>query len=243
MNPLNVLINIALPVFILLRLSSPDRLGPVPALVLAVTIPIVWGLYGLIRTRKPDISSILGIISVLLTGVIGVFELNTRLFALKEGAIPFLFAVVLIASNHTRFPIVTLLADVVQRRDRVQNQLDEHGGHVAYHQHMIESGKRWALIMITNGTLKMILASFVVTAPAGTEAFNRDLAMWEIVQIPTTMVVATVLILSLIWYIVCGTAEITGLKPADVIRGGTRMERFVRRFMPVAKLMGATRPV
>src|SRR5699024_7119666 len=107
MNPVNFLVNIAIPVVVLLTLSAPDRLGAVPALLLAIGIPAVWGFIGLYRTRRIEPSAILGIISVLATGVIGYFELNTRLFAVKEAAIPLGFAAVLLYSNTTRFPIVT----------------------------------------------------------------------------------------------------------------------------------------
>lgn len=240
MNPINVLINIALPVVVLLTLSSPDRLGAVPALLIAIGIPAVWGLVGLSRTRQVDISAILGIISVLLTGVIGVFELDTRMFAVKEAAIPLTFAALLVASNHTKYPIVTALADVVQRRDRVRGLLEEHGGYVAYREHIVKSGKRWAAIMTLSGTLKFMLASFVVRAPAGTEAFNIDLAKYELVQLPTTFSLSGVLILSLIWYIASGTAKIVGESPAEVLRGGARVARITRRFEPIARMMGAT---
>lgn len=243
MNPLNALINIALPVVVLLTLSSDDRLGALPALLIAIGIPAVWGTYGLIRTRKVDISSILGVISVVLTGVIGVFELSTRLFAAKEAAIPLTFATLLIASNHTAFPIVTLLADTVQRRDRVREALESSGGNVEYRAHLEASGRRWAAMMILSGTLKFLLASLVVTAPTGTEAFNHQLARYELWQLPTTFTLSAVLIMSLIWYIVAGTSRIIGIAPVDLIRGGRSTERVTRRFAPISRVVMGAEPV
>src|SRR5690554_8184378 len=136
MNPVNILINIAIPVVVLLTLSAPERLGPVPALLIAIGIPAVWGVVGLVRTRKVEVSSILGVISVLATGVIGVFELSTRLFAIKEAAIPLGFAAILLVSNSTKFPIVTLLADMVQRRDRVRPAVESLDRQDAYRAHL-----------------------------------------------------------------------------------------------------------
>lgn len=240
MNPVNILVNIAIPVMVLLTMSSPDRLGPLPALLVAIGIPAVWGIYGLARKRKPDASAILGIASVLATGVIGVFELNTRLFALKEAAIPLGFAAVLLASNSTKFPISTLLADMVQRRDKVRSAVDELGRQNQYHQHMVRVGSIWAAIMALSGVLKFALATWLVRAPAGTEAFNHDLARYELWQLPTTFSLTGVLILSLICYIGHGTAALTGLAPAEVLRGGQKMARVTRGFAPIAKLFGAT---
>ena len=239
MKPVNILINIAIPVVVLLTLSAPDRLGPVPALLVAIGIPAAWGIIGLVRTRKVDASAILGVVSVLATGVIGVFELNTRLFALKEAAIPLGFAAALVASNTTKFPISSLLADMVQRRDRVRAAIDQRDRQNEYHQHMVRVGSIWAGIMALSGVLKFALATWLVRAPAGTESFNHQLAQYELWQLPTTFSLTGVLILSLICYIGHGTASISGLTPAEVLRGGNRMANVTRRFRPIAKLFGA----
>lgn len=242
MNPVNVLVNIAIPVVVLLTLSTPDRLGPIPALLIAIGIPAVWGVIGLIRTRKIEASSILGVISVLATGVIGVFELSTRLFAFKEAAIPLGFAALLLVSNTTKFPIVTLLADMVQRRDKVRTEVEKLDRQPEYHQHLVRSGTIWAGIMALSGVLKFALATWLVRATAGTEAFNHQLAQYELWQLPTTFSLTGVLILSLMCYIGYGTAAIAELAPADVLRGGDRMARVTGRFAPIARLFGASRP-
>jgi hypothetical protein len=239
-NPVSVIVNIAIPVVILLTLSAPDRLGALPALLLAIGIPAVWGVIELKRAHRVDISAALGLISVLLTGVIGVLGLNAQLLAVKEAAIPIGFAIVLLASNSTRFPVVTLLADMVQRRDRVRTALDRPAQQAAYHRHLQRSGAVWAGIMTLSGVLKFILASVVVNSAAGTEAFNHELARYELVQLPTTFTLSGVLILSLIWYIASGTAKITGLETAEVLRGGQKVERIAKRFAPIARVFPAT---
>lgn len=242
MNPVNILVNIAIPVVVLLTLSAPDRLGALPALLVAIGIPAIWGMIGLFRTRKLETSAVLGIVSVLATGVIGVFELSTRLFAVKEAAIPIVFAVLLVASNATKFPIVTLLADMVQRRERVLAEVDRLGKQAQYRKHIETSGVIWAVIMTVSGVLKFLLASWLVTSPAGSEAFNRELASYELWQLPTTFTLSGILILSLIWYLASGTASIINMSPEEVLRGGKRTARMASRFAPVARLFGATQP-
>lgn len=242
MNPVNIFVNIVIPVVVLLTLSAPSRLGAIPALLVAIGIPAVWGIIGLIRTRKLEASAILGVVSVLATGVIGVFELSTRLFAFKEAAIPLGFAALLLISNTTRFPIVTLLADMVQRRERVLTSVETLGKQQQYHQHLVKSGAIWAGIMALSGVIKFTLASWLVRSPAGTEAFNHDLARYELWQLPTSFSLTGILILSLICYLGHGTAAITQLTPGDVLRGGVRMAQVTGRFAPIAKLFGATQP-
>ncbi len=242
MNPVSVIVNIAIPVVILLTLSAPDRLGALPALLLAIGIPAVWGVIQLKRAGRVDISAAMGLLSVLLTGVIGVLGLNAQLLAVKEAAIPIGFAIILLVSNSTRFPVVTLLADMVQRRDKVRAALDRPSQQEAYDRHLRRSGAVWAGIMTLSGVLKFILASVVVNSPAGTEAFNHELARYELVQLPTTFTLSGVLILSLIWYIASGTARIIGMEPGDVLRGGQKVERVAKRFAPIARVFPATTP-
>lgn len=196
----NAVINIILPVAILLLLSDDSRLGPLPALLLAMGIPMIYGIWELVRSRAVNISSIMGIVGVLLTGVIAVFELDTELFAVKEAAIPIGFAAILLVSNRMQFPVVKLLFDMVQRRDRVELAVREQGQE---------------------------------TADAGTREFNTQLATYELVQIPTTMMLTMVLILSLIYFIAKGTGALIGLQPSEVLRGGEKMARVGSRFAPV----------
>ena len=229
----NAVINIILPVAILLLLSDDSRLGPLPALLLAVGIPMIYGIWELVRSRAVNISSIMGIVGVLLTGVIAVFELDTELFAVKEAAIPIGFAAILLVSNRMQFPVVKLLFDMVQRRDHVESAVREQGQETAYRAHIERSGTIWAGIMLLSGVLKFMLSSLIMTADAGTREFNTQLATYELVQIPTTMMLTMVLILSLIYFIAKGTGALIGLQPSEVLRGGEKMARVGSRFAPV----------
>lgn len=236
MSPINVLINVALPVIILLGFSSEDRLGPLPALLLALALPFAWGVISLVRGRQLDVSTALGIISVLLTGVIAVFDLDTRLFAVKEAAIPFVFAIILLLSNRTAFPVVRLLAEAVLRHDRMNNGLDQRNARDAWHAHLVDAGTIWAGIMALSAVLKFIMASMIMSAPANTEQFNQQLAFYELVQLPTTFTLTGVLILSLLWFLANGASRHTGLPVGDVLRGGDRMARFISRFAPISNV-------
>jgi hypothetical protein len=230
------IINIALPIAILFLLSDEDRLGPLPALLLAVAIPAVYGIVELLRTRKVNAMSVMGIVSVLLTGVIGVFQLDSGLFAVKEALVPLGFAALLLISNRSDFPLVKLLFDVVQRKERVERAVHAVGGEAAYRRHIERSGAIWAGIMALSGVMKFTLASIIVTADAGTKAFNTELATYEVVQIPTSMLITMVLILALIWSIGRGTGRIIDLPPSQVLRGGERLPPIFARVGRVTRL-------
>ena len=58
---LNLLFNIVVPALILTTLSKPERLGPVWALIVGVSLPLGYGIYDLIVRRKWNFFSILEI--------------------------------------------------------------------------------------------------------------------------------------------------------------------------------------
>ena len=88
-NPfIDLIVSIVIPTVILMKLSGESNLGPMGALLLALAFPLLWGLYELVINKKKNFVAILGIISVLLTGGIGVLELDNKWLAIKEAAIP-----------------------------------------------------------------------------------------------------------------------------------------------------------
>ena len=51
-----------------------DDLGPAGALIVALAFPIGWGMYELVRFQVKNYIAVLGLVSVLLTGGIGLLE-------------------------------------------------------------------------------------------------------------------------------------------------------------------------
>lgn len=70
----DLLVSIILPSVILMKFSGEAHLGPHQALILALAFPLGWGLFELLRYRKYNFIAVLGVISVFLTGGIGLLE-------------------------------------------------------------------------------------------------------------------------------------------------------------------------
>ena len=91
-NPLYSLIfNVALPVLILNQLSSRlGEQGPLLALLLALSLPIGYGLRTYIKEKKNSWLAIFGIVNVLFTGGLALLQVEGIWFAVKEAAFPLL---------------------------------------------------------------------------------------------------------------------------------------------------------
>ncbi len=86
---LGIFINILLPVLILDYCSAGPanplerpsgesfwHIGPVWALVIALSLPLVYGIRSLVVTKKFDLMSGVGMAGVLLTGIISIFVIG-----------------------------------------------------------------------------------------------------------------------------------------------------------------------
>jgi len=95
----DLLVSIIIPSVVLMKFSGPDKLGATWGLVVALAFPVAYGLWELIINKKRNWIAVLGIVSVLLTGGIGLFKIDTKWLAIKEAAIPAIIGIgVLVAS-------------------------------------------------------------------------------------------------------------------------------------------------
>ena len=87
----NILINVIIPVLILSYLSKdpelqerlgkvarPWQIGPLKAMILALALPLGYGVWHFIKTRKGNFFSALGLISVLLSGGLTLYLWNAN---------------------------------------------------------------------------------------------------------------------------------------------------------------------
>ncbi|MCO5226418.1 MAG: hypothetical protein M9953_13855, partial [Thermomicrobiales bacterium] len=85
---ISLLINIVIPTVIMTRFASDDKLGAINALLLALAFPFLYGIYEMTRNRKIGWVPVLGLISIAISGGIGLLKLPPEWVAVKEAMIP-----------------------------------------------------------------------------------------------------------------------------------------------------------
>jgi hypothetical protein len=103
---LNLLFNIVVPTLVLTNLSGDQRLGPRGALMVGIMFPLSYGIYDLIKRKKWNLFSIVGLVSIGLTGGLGMMKVGSLGFAIKEATVPAIFAVAVLATLRTKKPLV-----------------------------------------------------------------------------------------------------------------------------------------
>ena len=79
--------NAAYPAAVLSWLSGPDALSPEGALIAALVVPLLYGVRAKRRSGSWSVFAVVGVLSTLLTGGLGLMQLGGIWFAVKEAAV------------------------------------------------------------------------------------------------------------------------------------------------------------
>jgi hypothetical protein len=222
-NPLlEIAITIVVPAVILMRWSGAEDLGPLRALLLALAFPVVWGLWDGWRRRRLNWLSVLGVISTLLTGGIGLLALDARWLAVKEAAVPGLIGLAVLGSNWTRWPLIRILVFNPDLFDveRVQRALDERRTAVQFELRLRTGTLLLAGTFFFSAVANYLLARWVVTSPAGTEAFNQELGRLTLLSYPVIALPSMLMMMGLLFWLARSLKALTGLDLGDMLRSG-----------------------
>jgi hypothetical protein len=216
-NPwINLGFNLILPVLLLTK--GADWLPQAPAwaiLVVALAFPVGYFIWDWQRRGKRNMLSVLGMISVLLTGGIGLLKLPPEAFLIKETLLPVVIGLVIAGSAFTRVPAMKLIfynEDLVDTQ-RINARLDTPEKASAF-QHMLKKATLvFAASSLVTALVNFIVTSLVVTADPRVDAalFNAQVGR----QTGITFVVLTLCSLPFMAYslylIISGLKQLTGL--------------------------------
>ncbi|MCS0399513.1 MFS transporter [Vibrio diabolicus] len=218
-NPLfEILFNVFIPSFILMKFSGDEHLGTAMALVVALLFPIIYGGMDLVRNKKFNFISALGFISVLLTGGIGLLELDTRWLALKEALIPGLIGLAVLGSTFTRYPLMQklVLNDTVLNLSLINERLKENGQSEAFERCLMSSNYLFASTFAFSSAMNYFLATWIVTSPAGTAAFNEELGKMTLYSYPMIAIPSMLMMFGIFYYIWRQVRTMTSLETEQI---------------------------
>ena len=222
-NPLlEIAITIIVPAVILMQLSSPQRLGVTGALLLALAFPVGWGLRDAITKRKLSWMALLGVVSTLLTGGIGLLKVDPFWLAVKEAAVPALIGLAVLGSNWTRWPLIRILVFNPTLFDvpKVEQALRARGTTVPFELRLRRGTLGLAGTFFFSALMNWVLARWIVVSPAGTEAFNEELGRMTLIAYPVIAIPSMAMMMALLWWLAHGAKQLTGLDLGDMLHAG-----------------------
>lgn len=208
----NLLINVAIPAIILSKFSGEQHLGPVWGLVVALAFPVLYGLWDLNQAGKVNFFSVLGVISVLLTGGIALLQLDASYIAIKEAAIPGAIGLAVLISQYTPYPLVQkfILNGDILDTEKLYQALAEQKNTAAFERKLAQAGYLVAGSFFLSSTLNYILAKVILVSPPGTTAFNEELGRMTWLSYPVIVLPSMLVLFFAIWFIFSSISKLTG---------------------------------
>lgn len=221
---IDLLVSIVIPSIILMKLSGEAQLGAANALILALALPVGWGVFELVQYRKFNFIAALGVVSVLLTGGIGLLQLDNKWLAIKEAAVPGVLGLAVLISTRTRYPLIRtmLYNEKVINVALVQERLQERGLVDIFNLRLLRATYFLAGTFFFSSAMNYILAKWIVTSPSGTEAFNEQLGQLTLVSYPMIAIPSMVMMMGILFYLWRTIHGLTGLAMEEIMAQQTK---------------------
>jgi hypothetical protein len=242
----NILINVIIPVLILSYLSKdpalqeklgkavrPWHIGPLKAMVIALALPLGYGAWHFLKTRKGNFFSAIGLVSVLLSGGLTVYLWNQNgtvkpnagfLFGIKEALIPLILGIAILASHRTASPLIRvfLYNDSIFDIPKIESRITEIAGQVAYERLLLGATRLFATSFFLSALMNLALANwffhgFDATAIDALENYNAIIARvtgWGFAVIGVPILIFLFFTLQ---RLLKGLAALTGMKDDELM--------------------------
>ena len=208
----NLAFNIVIPVLIMTNLSGEDSLGPAWSIVAALAFPIGYGLWDLKKSGKVNPFSVLGIISVILTGGISLLELPAEYIAIKEAAIPAIIGIAVLITQRTSKPLVKMfiLNDQIINWPELNQSLEEMNAVEAFNHKLANSSYIVAGSFFLSSVLNYVLAKVILVSEPGTTAYTEELGRMTALSYPVIVIPSMIMLMAALWYLFVQIKKLTG---------------------------------
>ena len=207
----NLIFNIAIPV-IMTYASSDEYLGPAWSVVAALAFPLSYGLLELKKTKKVNLFSVLGIVSVLLTGGISLLKLPAEYMAIKEATIPAAIGLAVLITQFTKKPLVKalILNDQLINWDKLNKRLEEKQVVELFKSKVAVSSYIVASSFFLSAVLNYGLAKWILVSEPGTTAYTEELGRMTALSYPVIVIPSMVLLITALVYLFKQISKVTG---------------------------------
>ena len=201
--------------------------GPFYALLLAISLPLGHGLFDLVKEKKVNWLSLLGLLNVLLTGGFALLKLEGIWFAVKEAGFPSLIGIFVFFSSFSKKPLFSFFLNQpgVFSLELIEEKLQEYGNQVQYDQLIKKCTLLFSGTFFLSAVLNFVLAIRIfkpiptgITESEAADIVNKQIAdmTWlgyVVIALPL-MVITT----SLFYYCLRNLSKLTQLSINDLMR-------------------------
>lgn len=230
-NPLlEIVLTIILPSVVLDKLSTTERLGPLWALVVSLLFPIGFGIWCFIQKKGWNLFSVLGFVTILITGGLGLLKLPAFWFAVKESAMPIVIGLAFPLSHRFGKPLINalIMQPHVMNLEAMKAALNSPQRQAEYKHVLFRASCELGLGMLLSSVANFFLAMYLLEGKApATEEFMKGIAKLNWMSMIVIGVPMMVIMLVVFFRLLKHLQRITGLERDDLMNPGTTVRRQV----------------
>lgn len=243
----NIIVNVLVPIVALTMMSDdPDilkmdgedpklwHIGPMKALILALALPVCYGAWFFIKHKKLNFFSVVGLVSVLLTGGLTLYlwqeDGSVRpsapvLFGIKEGSVPLVLGMAIFFSHWTKTPLLNTFLYSPQIFDikKIESVVKEKNALEPYGKLLYTCTICFAASFLISTFANYFLAQYFLgdidftDKKEARKLYNNGvgkLTFWGFITIGVPILV---ILMFVMWYLVTGLKKLTGLDTEEIL--------------------------
>ncbi|MFH1494296.1 MAG: VC0807 family protein, partial [Pseudomonadota bacterium] len=135
-------------------------------------------------------------------------------------AIPGLIGLAVVVSAFTRYPLVRvmLFSPAVMDVERIKNGLEQRGNGAVFEARLKIATWMLGGSFFFSSAMNYLLATQIVTSPAGTQAFNEELGRMTLLSYPMIALPSMLILMAVLYYLARSIRLLAGLKFAEALK-------------------------
>ncbi len=218
-NPFfNLLLNVVLPSFILIKFSKPEFLGPFWGLIIALAFPICYGIYDWFARKDFNVISLFGFISVLLTGGISLMELDSFWIIVKETSIPLLIALFILIFREKAEKFIAKMFLEILDEEKIEEKLSKKDKKIFLKKSFSKTTKYVVFTFLLSAFLNFTLAYVLINSEPGTVEYNAEIGKMTALSFPLIALPSTAVLIFVIFRLINNVKKKTGLNLEEIVK-------------------------
>ncbi len=224
----DLLLTVVLPSLVLDQLSEPARLGPFWALIVSLLFPVGFAVWCWWKKSGWNVFSILGFITILLSGGLGLLKLDAFWFAVKESAMPLALGAAFPVSCWFGRPLINalVLQPHIFNLRALTDALDTPEKQTRYQRALLHGSWLLGISAIISSVGNFLLALWLLRGKEpGSEAFVKGIGTLNWASVIVIGVPLCAVMFAVFLWLIRQFQAITGLERADLMNPGRTVRR------------------
>jgi len=227
---LELVLTIILPSVVLDKFSAPTSLGPFGALLAALAFPVGFGIWCLWKKVGWTVFSVLGLVTVLLTGGLGLLNLDAFWVGIQQSTMPVILALAFPLSHRFGKPLINSLVmqPHIFNLKALNDSLKVAANKVAFEKALFKASCGLGLGMLASSTANFFFALYILEGKEpGSEAFVKGLGTLNWAGMVVIGVPLMAMMMLVFFWLIKQMQKITGLERDDLMNPGQTVRRQV----------------